>query len=333
MLLAGDIGGTKTVLALFSAEAGPHHPLAEAKFSSDEYGSLEEIVAHFLEEQATRPERACFGVAGPVRHNRVQVTNLPWIVDAGQLSQALGGVSVHLLNDLAAVASAIPILEPADLETLKPGQAEPGGNIAIIAPGTGLGEAFLFWDGQHYQPIPSEGGHTDFAPASPLELELLAYLQPRLGHISYEWVCSGIGIPNLYAFLRDSGRHPEPEWLRQALAAAEDPTPIIVRAAQENRAAICAATLALFMSILGGEAGNLVLKVLATGGVYLGGGIPPRILPQLRQSAFREVFSRKGRFSPLLEQVPVYVILNPRVALMGAAHHGLVMASQTWRDG
>lgn len=323
MLLAGDIGGTKTILALFSAADGPRHLLAEATYASSQYLSLEAMIEEFLQGKTGRIEAASFGVAGPVITGRARVTNLSWSVDAHAISHSLGGATIRLLNDLEAIAVAIPFLEGDDLATLKTGEAEPAAPIAIIAPGTGLGEAFLFWDGHKYVPRPSEGGHTDFAPSTPLELELLAYLQPRLGHVSYERVCSGIGIPNLYAFLRDSGRHPEPEWLRQQLIAAKDPTPVIMEAAVAGTAEICVEVLDLFLSILGSESGNLVLKVLATGGVYLGGGIPPRLVSQLKGNTFLDAFSRKGRFSGLLARVPVYIIRHPRTGLLGAAYAAL----------
>jgi glucokinase len=326
MLLAGDIGGTKTVLALVSKEKGPHHPVLEARFESDEYESLADIVIEFLSSTDQRPKSAFFGVAGPVHNERVRVTNLPWEVDVRKLTQILDGVSVSLLNDLEAIASAVPELEPEDLVTLKSGKAIPEGPIAVIAPGTGLGEAFLFWDCDRYRPIASEGGHTDFAPATALEVELLTYLLPRLNHVSYERVCSGMGIPTLYGFFKESGRYSEPEWLKKELQTTDDATPIIVKSAQQQSAEICEATLDLFLAILGSEAGNLVLQVLATGGVYLAGGIPPRILPQLRSHAFLEAFTRKGRFSDLLWQVPVYVIINPKAALYGAASQGLLAA-------
>ena len=327
MLLAGDIGGTKSVLALFSDEFGPHHCIEEARYASADYDSLSTIVCDFISRYDVCPATACFGVAGPVHGNRIQVTNLPWQVDGRTLSDVLQGVPVYLLNDLEAIANAIPILEPEDVEVMKPGEVEPEGPIAVVAPGTGLGEAFLFWDGQRYRAIPSEGGHTDFAPATALELELLSYLQPRLGHVSYERVCSGIGMPNLYAFLRDTGKFPEPAWLAAELAQSDDPTPVIVQAAQAGKAPICEATLDLFLAILGSEAGNMVLQVLATGGVYLAGGIPPRILPQLRGDTFLRAFTRKGRFSDLLGRVQVEVIVDSRSALHGAANYGLVMAA------
>ena len=327
MLLAGDIGGTKIVLALFSDETGPHHSIKEARYASGDYDSLAEIIADFTGRFDVQPSAACFGVAGPVHGQRVQVTNLPWHIDARELSVTMHGVPVYLLNDLEAIANAIPILEPEDVEILKLGEVEPEGPIAVVAPGTGLGEAFLFWDGQRYRAIPSEGGHTDFAPATALELELLAYLQPRLVHVSYERVCSGIGIPNLYEFFCDSGKYDEPAWLADELARADDPTPVIVRAAQQGRAPICEATLDLFLAILGSEAGNMVLQVLATGGVYLAGGIPPRILPQLRGDTFLNAFTRKGRFTDLLGRVQVEVITDPQSALHGAANYGLLMCA------
>lgn len=323
MLLAGDIGGTKTTLALFSADQGPRRLLAEATYRSGDYLSLEAIIEDFLRGKSATIERAGFGVAGPVINGRSRITNLSWSVDTNALSHTLGGPPVTLLNDLEAIATAVPHLDGDDLVQLKPGEAEPGAPIAIIAPGTGLGEAFLIWNGRRYRPIPTEGGHADFAPSTPLELELLAYLQPRLDHVSYERVCSGLGVPNLYAFLRDSGRYPEPDWLRQQLIAAKDPTPIIMNAAVAGTADICVEVLDLFLSILGSEAGNLVLKLLATGGVYLGGGIPPRLVPQLKGPTFLDAFTRKGRFSGLLARVPVNVILHPRTALLGAAYAAL----------
>jgi glucokinase len=219
----------------------------------------------------------------------------------------------------------VPFLEAADLHTLNEGQPAPGGVIAVIAPGTGLGEAFLTWDGSRYRAHASEGGHTDFAPTNALEAGLLRYLLGRFEHVSYERVCSGRGLPNIYAYLKDSGYAEEPPWLAEQLASVEDPNPIIVNAALygERPCELCVAMLNTFVSILGTEAGNLALKVLATGGVYLGGGIPPRILPALEQEEFIEAFRRKGRMSDLLARVPVHVILNPKVALLGAACHGL----------
>ena len=324
MLLAGDIGGTKTVLALFTAENGPHLPLHIARYKNREFGSLKEIIHSYIDTLPTRPSMASFGVAGPVDDGRVFVTNLPWIVDAQAISQKTDDMPVFLINDLEAIAYSIPILNSHDLTSIKEGEREAEGSIAVIAPGTGLGEAYLFWDGRHYRPIPSEGGHTDFAPATTLEIELLAYLHTKMKHVSYERVCSGLGIPNLYDFFRDTGKYPEPDWLRCKLAGQPDKTPLIIQTAITKEAEICEATLNMFIGILGSEAGNLVLQVLATGGVYLAGGIPPRILDSLINGPFFEAFTRKGRFSSMLVQVPVDVIINDEAALYGAANYGLL---------
>lgn len=325
MLLAADIGGTKTDLAVFSPEAGPRAPLAEARFPSADYPSLEALVREFLSQMDVKVERASLGVAGPVVAGRATITNLPWVMEEEQLQAALHLSSVRLLNDLNAIAHAVPFLESADLHTLNEGQPTPDGAIAVVAPGTGLGEAFLTWDGASYRPHASEGGHADFAPNNVLEADLLRYLQGRFQHVSYELVCSGRGLPNIYAFLKDSGYSGEPAWLAERLAGADDPTPVIVNAALdgEKPCELCVATLNTFVSILGAEAGNLALKVLASGGVYLGGGIPPRILPALGQDHFMQAFRSKGRLSDLLARMPVHVILNPKAALLGAACHGL----------
>jgi len=327
MLLAGDIGGTKTNLAIFSSESGPRAPLAEATLPSGDYPSLEALVSDFLAQVELKPERASFGVAGPVVDGKATITNLPWVMSETQLQTALDLLpgSVHLLNDLAAIAYAVPSLESDDLHTLNEGQAAPGGAIAVIAPGTGLGEGFLTWDGSRYRAHASEGGHTDFAPTNTLEVDLLRYLLDRFGHVSYERVCSGRGLPNIYAFLKDSGYAQEPAWLAEQMAAVDDPNPVIVKAAlaSERRCDLCVATLETFVSILGTEAGNMALNVLATGGVYLGGGIPPRILPALEDGRFLEEFRAKGRMSDLMNRIPVHVILNRKVALIGAACYGL----------
>jgi len=325
MLLAGDIGGTKTSLAVFSPEDGPRTARLEATYSSTNYPSLEALVREFLSQVDLEVERATFGVAGPVVSGRARITNLPWVIDEKQLQKALNLSSVQLLNDLAAIAYAVPFLEPADLHMLNQGEPVPGGAIAVIAPGTGLGEAFLTWDGTHYQPHASEGGHASFAPTNALEIELLRYLLDRFEHVSFERVCSGIGIPNIYAFLRENGYAEEPAWLAEQLAAADDPTPVIISAAleAESPCELSILTLNTFVSTLGAEAANLALKVLATGGVYLGGGIPPRILPALEDGLFMRAFQSAGRLSDLLARMPVYVILNPKVALLGVACHGL----------
>ena len=324
MLLAGDVGGTKTNLAVFSSEADWRAPVAEATFPSAQYPSLEAVVQEFLQQHNFSVDHASFGVAGPVVAGSATITNLPWMMSEKHLQQELDIPSVRLLNDLDAIAHVIPFLEPQDLHTLNEGQPISKGAIAVIAPGTGLGEGFLTWDGSRYRAHTSEGGHADFAPTNAFQIELLRYLLARFPHVSFERVCSGKGVPNIYSYLKDTGYAEEPQWLAEQLAAAQDRTPIIVNNAldKENATKLCAGTLNTFVSILGAEAGNLALKVLATGGVYLGGGIPPRILSYLEGERFMQAFTHKGRLTEMLVRMPVHVILNPKSALLGAARHG-----------
>ena len=331
MLLAGDIGGTKTVLAIFEQDEVDfnRNPLFEEVFPSSAFASLEAVVHAFLQDTPIELDGlsgASFGVAGPVVDQRAEVTNLDWTIEASAISKTLN-TNTYLLNDLEAIANAVPHLEADDLYTLNEGKPDPDGAIAVIAPGTGLGEAFLVWEGQRYQSYPSEGGHAAFAPTTAQQIDLLAYWLRQMDHVSYERLCSGIGIPNIYQFLLDTGEFTEPAWLRGALAAAADPTPVIIESAVNEKAAICVETLNLFMEILGGESANLALKVLATGGVYVGGGIPPRILPELAAGRFMDVFCSKGRFSEMMAAMPVYVIRNPKVALFGAAYEALRAAA------
>lgn len=330
MLLAGDIGGTKTTLALFADADTVTTPVVEVTFASTRYATLEAIIQEFLQQHPGPVSRVALGVAGPIIGDTAHVTNLQWQVNRQRLTAQLKGAAVYLLNDLAAIANALPILPASDLHTLNPGQALPGGNIAVIAPGTGLGEAFLVWDGSRYRACSSEGGHADFAPADDWEVGLWQYLRSELGfaHISYEAVCSGLGIPNLYKYVKASGCAQEPAWLAQALAAVQDPTPVIVNAALDEArpCEICNVTLDTFISILGAEAGNLALKVLATGGVYLGGGIPPRILSKLTTGRFMKAFYNKGRFADILRAMPVSIINNPKAGLLGAAYYGFMQA-------
>ncbi|MDZ7696350.1 MAG: glucokinase [Deltaproteobacteria bacterium] len=326
-VLAGDIGGTKTNLAVFTAESGLNAPITEATFPSGDYPSLEVIVQEFLSGTQTKIDIASFGVAGPVVNGKSKITNLPWMMDEARLANALGIASVHLLNDLLALASAVPLLTGKDLHVLNTGRAVSGGPMAVVAPGTGLGEAYLTWDGTTYRAHASEGGHADFAPSNALEIGLLQYLLKRFDHVSYERVCSGSGLVNIYTYLKDSGYAEEPAWLADQMASVHDPTPAIVQAAldEERPCRLCQATLNMFISILGAEAGNVALKVMASGGVYLGGGILPRIVSAIEKGPFMEAFGRKGRMSHLLEDIPVYVILNPKAALMGAACHGMAL--------
>jgi len=328
MLLAGDIGGTKTVLALYAEESSPASPLAEETFPSARYDNLEQIIDEFL--RAKRParervHRATFGVAGPVVGGKATLPNLPWVIEDSNLRSTFNFQTACVINDLEAIGHAVPVLAPSDLATIKEGSPDPHGNIAVLAPGTGLGETFLSWEGNTYTVHPSEGGHADFAPVDEFQIGLLDYLLDRFDHVSYERVCSGTGIPNIYAYIKDSGAADEPDWLVEELAKAEDPNTVIINVASDKQRAcrICILTAETFVSILAAEAGNMVLRCMATGGVFLGGGIPPRILPLLRKPNFLQWFVQKGRLSRLPQRVPVRVILNSKVALIGAASLGL----------
>lgn len=324
MLIAGDVGGTKTLLALFTQEMGPRKPLAKAEFRSTDYPSLAPMVRDFLGPVDDATTCACFDVAGPVVDGQARLTNLPWVLDEEALRRDLGLTDVILLNDLAAVAVAIPHLRSDELHTLNAGRPELHGPLAVAAPGTGLGEAFLVWDGQKYLACASEGGHVDFAPADELQTELLGFMRERFGHVPYERVCSGSGLPNIYDFLRYAQHATEAPGFAVAQAAVTDRTPLIVQAAVEDPAAnpLAAATVELFVSILGAEAGNLALKVLSTGGVYLAGGLPARLIPQLEAGLFMRAFANKGRFADWLASVSVHVVTT-RAALLGAAIYGL----------
>lgn len=324
LMLAGDIGGTKTQLGLFSFQDNRPVLLKEGTFVSANYAGLAPFVTEFLKGQNMAVQGACFGVAGPVREGRADLTHLPWVVDKRQLASALNLDRVVVINDLTAIAETIPWLAPQDLFTLNAGTSDSGGAMAVIAPGTGLGEAFLIREGDTYLVAASQGGHADFAPNTPLETDLLQYLHRQTGHVSFENVCSGLGIRNLYRFLKETGQSAVPAWFEEQLAAGADPTPLIIEAAvnTDRSCPVARDTLELFLSILGAEAGNLVLKVLATGGIFLGGGIPPRILPALQKGPFLSSFFAKGPMAPLMTRIPVHVILNRQAALFGAAIHG-----------
>ncbi len=323
--LAGDIGGTKTILALFSSEKGPLQPLYEKSYGSSSYPGLDAIIEDFFSKTKTSAVTACFGVAGPVREGRAVITKLPWQPDVRLLQAAHGFSKTILINDLVATGYALPHLKQSDFFIINRGLLTREGALGIIAPGTGLGEVVFTWDGSRYLAVPSEGGHTDFGPSSKTESQLLAFLEKRYGHVSYDRVCSGRGLPVIYDFYKSLGRLEEPDWLSAQLTAAEDPAPVIVNAALDGKkqCEICTKTLELFISVLGAEAGNLALKGLTTGGMYIGGGIPPRILQFLKNETFMKSFTSKGRLSYLLRDIPVKVILNPKAALIGAASYGL----------
>jgi glucokinase len=324
MLIAGDIGGTKTDLAIYSSESGPHTPLAETEVHSADYPSLQAIVMEFLDRVKMPVDVASFDVAGPVINGQVKTTNLPWLMDESTLAKDLNLKSVHLLNDLEAVALAVPGLREEDLLTINKGEAVSHGPIAIIAPGTGLGESFLTWNGSQYVAHVSEGGHSDFAPTDERQIPLLSYLLPRFGHVGVERVCSGIGVPNIYEFLRDEERIPEQPEVARFIASAPDRTKAILSAAVDPRQSseLCRATVEMLVSILASEAGNLALKVLATGGVYIAGGIAVHLSDALKDSRFMQAFSRKGRFKDLMKRIPIHLITT-RAALVGAATFGL----------
>jgi glucokinase len=328
MLLAADVGGSKTDLAMFSPEMGPRAPLAQRRYQSMDYPGLEAMVREFLTDTGLRATWASVDVAGPVVDGRAKLTNLPWAIDAANLRDAFGLDGVSLLNDLEAIATAIPHLRSEDVVCLNKGQAEVGGAIAVIAPGTGLGEAFLTNHETGYQAHASEGGHANFAPLDELQIGLLRFLLQRFDHVSVERVCSGIGIPNIYGYLARDGYPDEAPDIAANLELAADRTPLIIDAALAVPPVSprCAATLDTFMAILGAEASNLALTVLASGGVYLAGGIPPRIMIALQRGIFMDAFLRKGRFSELLSQVPVHVVVN-RTELLGAAIFGLRMST------
>jgi len=328
MILAGDIGGTKTVLALYDSRGDELRQVREQTFPSREHASLQEIVAAFLRgEKRLKLRAGCFGVAGPCLDGKCQATNLPWQFDEVELAAATGAPHVKLLNDLEAAGYGMLHLKPDELTSLNP-RAQPrhGGNIAVLAAGTGLGEAILYWDGEHHHPMATEGGHTDFAPTSELEIDFLRYLLGKYpGHVSYERVLSGPGFFNLFSFLRERKYARESAALAEKLAEGGNPNVVITELGLANADPLCAATLEIFATLYGAEAGNLALKCLSVGGVFLGGGIAPKMLPALKEGPFLNAFLDKGRFRTLLEAMPVQVALNPRAPLLGAAHYALRM--------
>ncbi len=316
MILAGDIGATKTHLALFDDEK----IVVEEKFLSHEFKTLSQIVYQFLEKHKQKVGRACFGIAGPVEDGRCRATNLPWVVDTKDLHKDLQIEKVFLINDLEATAIGLTCLEPGEFATLNVGNKQKGQG-ALIAAGTGLGEAGLLWEGDKLKALPSEGGHADFAPRNEEEIELWHFLRPRFEHISYERLVSGPGIYNLYRFLIESGKEKESAAIKERLLK-EDPPRVITDAALKKSCKACVHTMDWFVSLYGAEAGNLALKFLALHGVYVGGGIAPKILHLLKKETFMRAFCNKGRFSTLLSNIPVHVVLNENTALLGAAAYG-----------
>ena len=324
MALAGDIGGTKTNMGLFSM--GGDRPILNVfeSYSSRQEVNLEEIIQKFISKHTDSVSSACFGIAGPVYHGRCKMTNLSWDVSEERIKNRFKWTHVSLINDLEATAYAIPILNSKDVLSLNGARLRKGKNIALIAPGTGLGEALLIFHKGNYFPVPSEGGHADFAPGSEFEAELWQCLRKRFGHVSVERVLSGSGLLNIYSWLKCYEKHMEPSWLTREIKK-NDPAMVISKAALSGKDWLCLKALNVFVSILGAVSGNLALTGMTTGGVYLGGGIPPKILPVLEKGRFMESFISKGRFRAVLEKIPVRVILNDKAALLGAAQQAIKM--------
>jgi glucokinase len=325
MILAGDIGGTNSRLAFYEGNNGLLRQVAAAVYPSQQFSSLDEIVLKFVSTSNVKPETVCLGVAGPVRNGRVEASNLPWVIDAKRLAQELHLDKTTLINDLEANAWGIATLEPGDTVPLNHPRGNSIGNQAVIAAGTGLGEAGMFWDGTQYRIFASEGGHCDFAPRNDIETDLLRYLRARFGHVSYERIVSGPGLVNVFHFLRDTGRGTEPAWLTEEMSHS-DPAAAISRSAMEGQCPLCEQAVDLFVSIYAAEAGNLALKTMALGGVYLGGGIAPKMVSKLSGPLFMQSFVAKGRMQHLLESIPVIVIMNDNTALQGAARCSIAKA-------
>ena len=321
LVLAGDIGGTKTNLGLFrKGKKRPVLKVAET-YPSGLASSLEQIVKSFLAKHQVGVSKACFGIAGPVIGGRVKTTNLPWDVSEAQMKRHLQLSHVCLINDVTATALAVPLLRGKELFPLNQAKTPKGQNLAIMAPGTGLGTGFLIQRDGKYIPISSEGGHVDFAPNSKAEVELWQYLAEKYGHVSIERVISGPGLMNIYSWLKDSGRYCEPVWLAEKFKETE-PAAAISEVGLTDGHPLCVEALNVFVSVLGAAAGNLALTAMTTGGVYLAGGIPPKILPKLQEPFFIQAYKNKGRFAEVLEKIPVRVILNDKAALLGAAQCG-----------
>ena len=324
MVLAGDVGGTNTRFGLFRVTGKRYRLLFEKALRSKNYSRLEEALRAFLQENGIQIRTsgitsACFGVAGPVTGKIIAATNLPWVINTTSLRKELPIEKVEVINDLVANAYGISLLKKSDFEVLNAGTKKEG-NRALISVGTGLGQATLFWDGKRHLPSPSEGGHVDFAPRNQLEMDLLLFLIDRFGHVSYERILSGEGLVHIYQFLRNSRRYGvEHGWLSKKMKQ-EEPAMVISEMARLRKSRLCARALDVFASIYGAAAGNLALQVMAVGGVYLGGGIAPKIIWKLKEGTFRRAFMNKGRLSPVLAHIPVKVIMNDMAGLLGAAY-------------
>ena len=328
MFLAGDIGGTNTRVAIFEGDPGNLRPVVSDVYPSREHGGLAEIAKDFISRHRIALQAASFGIAGPIRGGRCETSNLPWIIDSREMAAELGLRRVILLNDLEANAHGIAVLHDSDYVVVNPGAPDAAGNRALISAGTGLGEAGLLAEEGGYRPIASEGGHADFAPRNETEIELLRYLAAQFGHVSYERVLSGPGLLNIYRFLRDTGRAAEPAWLAEEIVAG-DPSACIAKSALAGTADIAVQALDIFVGIYGAEAGNLGLQMMAIGGVFIGGGIAPKIVSKLTGSAFMDAFVAKGRMGRLLEATPVRIIMNDKTALLGAARVAALSANES----
>jgi glucokinase len=324
MILAGEIGATRTRLAAFETEGNRLNRAVEKNYMSQEHAGLSEIIAAFIKTEGILVHRACFGVAGPVRRGRSKISNLPWIIDSRDLAKQLKLNSVGMLNDLEAYAYGIDALDSKDFVTLNEGSEDAEGNRAVISARTGLGVAGLYWDGFRHHPFGCEGGHSDFAPRNVLEMELLTYLQKKYGRISCERILSGPGIKNIYDFLRDTHKAEEPEWLKDQMAAAPDPPALISQLATGGKASICDQTMSIFVSIYGAETGNVALNFMSTGGIFIGGSVAAKNVPRMKDPIFMQSFLDKGRMVPLLKEMPVTIVLNDDSGLIGAARYTLV---------
>ena len=324
MIVAGEIGATRTRLAAFVTEGNRLQLVVEKNYLSQEHAGFPEVLGQFIRNEGIAVDSACFGVAGPVRGGRSKLPNLPWIIDARELAQQLRLKSVYLLNDLEAYAYGVDALESKDFITLSESSEDAEGNRAVISAKTGLGVAGLYWDGSRHHPFACEGGHADFAPRNALQMELLAYLQKKYGRVSCERVLSGPGIKSIYEFLRDAHKADEPAWLRDQLQAAPDQPALISRLALEGKAAICDQALSIFVSVFGAQTGNCALNFMSTGGIFVGGTIAAKILPKMKDGVFMESFLDKGRMQSLLKDMPVKIVLNDDCGLIGAARCTLV---------
>ena len=324
MILAGEIGATRTRLAAFETEGNRLSCVVEKDYASHDYPSLTEILPQFIRSEGIGVHSACFGVAGPVRSGRSKISNLPWTIDSGELAKLLKLPSVGLLNDLEAYAYGIDALESKDFIALSEGSEDAEGNRAVISAKTGLGVAGLFWDGFRHHPFPCEGGHADFAPRNELQMELLAYLLKKFGRVSTERILSGPGIKNIYDFFRDTHKAEEPSALHDQMAAAPDAPALISQLAAQGKAPICEQTMLLFVSVFGAETGNCALHYMTTGGIFIGGSIAAKNVAKMKEPVFMESFLDKGRMAALLKDMPVKIILNDDCGLVGAARYTLV---------